>query len=129
MIAIPPRPLTVNAPVKPPASFREVIARWPATRFFARDAGCSPLLARQWRHRNFIPPQYWPRITAGAARRGFAEVDADLLARLAAALRGAGAPAGKTPAGKTPAGKTPAGGMRERGTDAIGPAIGEEEAG
>ncbi len=72
----------------PPSSFREVIGRWPATRFFARDAGCSALLVRQWRHRNFIPPQYWPGIVAAATRRGIAHVDADLLARLAAALRG-----------------------------------------
>jgi hypothetical protein len=85
------------APQNPPTSFREVIARWPATRFFARDAGCSPLLVRQWRHRNFIPPQYWPRIVAGATRRGFGDVDADLLAGLAAALRGAGGPGTPTP--------------------------------
>jgi hypothetical protein len=74
----------------PPASFREVIGRWPATRHFARDAGCSALLVRQWRHRNFIPPQYWPGIVAGAQRRKIAAVDADLLARLAALLRGGG---------------------------------------
>lgn len=79
-------------PQTPPTTFREVIGRWPATRFFARDAGCSPLLVRQWRHRNFIPPQYWPRIVSAAARRGMAEVNADLLARLAATLRGAQVP-------------------------------------
>lgn len=72
-----------------PTSFREIINRWPATRFFARDAGCSPLLVRQWRHRDFIPPQYWPAIVEGAARRGFLEIDAGALARLAARLRGA----------------------------------------
>lgn len=87
-------PWTPNPPPPspPPASFREVIGRWPATRFFARDAGCSPLLVRQWRHRNFIPPQYWPRIVAAAARRGISDVNADLLARLAAALRGPALP-------------------------------------
>lgn len=70
-----------------PADFRSVIAQWPATRSFARDAGCSASLVRQWRHRNFIPPQYWPAIAAGAARRGIA-VDVKLLAALAAVLRG-----------------------------------------
>lgn len=73
-----------------PTSFRELIGRWPGTRHFARDAGCSALLVRQWRHRNFIPPQYWPGIVAGAQRRKIAAVDADLLACLAALLRGSG---------------------------------------
>lgn len=71
-----------------PTSFRELIGRWPRTRDFARDAGCSALLVRQWRHRNFVPPQYWRGIVAGALRRGIAGVDTELLARLAAALRG-----------------------------------------
>jgi hypothetical protein len=77
-----------------PRSFRELIGRWPRTRDFARDAGCSPLLVRQWRHRDFVPPQYWSGIVAGAARRQIGGVDVALLARLAAALRGPGALAG-----------------------------------
>lgn len=77
-----------HAAPQSPTSFREVIARWPATRSFARDAGCSAPLVRQWRHRNFIPPQYWPAILAGAGRRGIGGVDAGVLAGLAAALRG-----------------------------------------
>jgi hypothetical protein len=71
-----------------PSCFRELIGRWPRTRDFARDAGCSPLLVRQWRHRNFVPPQYWRGIIAGALRRRIGGVDAELLARLAASLRG-----------------------------------------
>jgi hypothetical protein len=70
-----------------PTSFREVIARWPATRSFARDAGCSPTLVRQWRHRDFVPAHYWPRIVEGAGRRGIPLIDAALLARLAAKRR------------------------------------------
>lgn len=70
-----------------PNSFRELIGRWPRTRDFARDAGCSPLLVRQWRHRNFVPPQYWPGIVAGAARRRIGGIDTNLLAHLAATLR------------------------------------------
>lgn len=72
-----------------PASFRDLIGRWPSTRGFARDAGCSPTLVRQWRHRDFVPAHYWPGILAGARRRGIGQVDADLLARLAAQRRGA----------------------------------------
>src|SRR5688500_9999311 len=71
-----------------PSSFRDLIGRWPRTRDFARDAGCSPLLVRQWRHRNFVPPQYWRGIVAGALRRQIGGVDAELLTRLAASLRG-----------------------------------------
>ncbi len=79
-----------------PTSFRDLIGRWARTRDFARDAGCSPLLVRQWRHRNFVPPQYWRGIVAGAARRQIGGVDADLLTRLAAAMRGPAHPAAKS---------------------------------
>jgi hypothetical protein len=71
----------------PPTSFRDVIARWPATRSFARDAGCSQTLVRQWRHRDFVPAPYWQRIAEGAARRGIALVDIKLLVALAAKRR------------------------------------------
>jgi hypothetical protein len=70
-----------------PLSFRDVIGRWPTTRAFARDAGCSPTLVRQWRHRDSVPAQYWPRIVEGASRRGIAPVDLRLLAQLAAKRR------------------------------------------
>jgi hypothetical protein len=70
-----------------PLSFRGVIARWPNTRAFARDAGCSPTLVRQWRHRDSVPAYYWPRIVEGAARRGIVPVDLGLLAQLAARRR------------------------------------------
>lgn len=70
-----------------PTCFREVIARWPSTRAFGRDAGCSPTLVRQWRHRDFVPAHYWPRIVDGARRRKIAQVDAAVLAQLAAKKR------------------------------------------
>ena len=70
-----------------PLSFRDVIARWPTTRAFARDAGCSPTLVRQWRHRDSVPARYWPRIVEGASRRGIVPVDLRLLAQLAAKRR------------------------------------------
>ena len=70
--------------------FRDLIARWPTTRAFARDAGCSPTLVRQWRHRDFVPAQYWPRIVEGAARRGIPLISASLLADLAAKRRAPG---------------------------------------
>jgi hypothetical protein len=65
-----------------------VIGKWSRTRDFARDAGCSAPLVRQWRHRDFVPPQYWRGIVAGAARRRIPGIDVELLARLAASLRG-----------------------------------------
>jgi hypothetical protein len=67
--------------------FRDLIARWPTTRAFARDAGCSPTLVRQWRHRDFVPAQYWQRIVDGAARRGIPLISAGLLTELAAKRR------------------------------------------
>ena len=70
-----------------PLSFRDVIGRWPTTRAFARDAGCSSTLVRQWRHRDSVPAQYWPRIVEGAARRGIVLVDLRVLAQLAAKRR------------------------------------------
>src|SRR5262245_65890737 len=74
-----------------PGHFRDVIARWPTTRAFGRDAGCSPTLVRQWRHRDFVPAHYWPRIVEGAKRRMIAQVDAAVLAQLAAKKRASGA--------------------------------------
>ena len=76
--------LTGTADSVQPNSFRDLIARWPATRSFARDVGCSATLVRQWRHRDFVPAHYWRRIVEGAGRRGIALVDANLLAQLAA---------------------------------------------
>ena len=71
----------------PPTSFRDVIARWPGTRAFARDSACTATLVRQWRHRDFVPAHYWPRIVEGARRRGIALIDTDLLAALAVKRR------------------------------------------
>jgi len=79
--------IEMTATTPQPSNFRDVIARWPATRSFARDAGCSPTLVRQWRHRDFIPAHYWPRIVEGAKRRGIPLIDANLLAQLAAKRR------------------------------------------
>jgi hypothetical protein len=70
-----------------PGCFRDVIGRWPSTRAFARDAGCSPMLVRQWRHRDHVPARYWLGIAKGAARRGIAAIDVTLLAALAAKRR------------------------------------------
>jgi len=36
----------------------------------ATDIGESGVTVRQWRNRNNIPPKYWPRIIAEAARKG-----------------------------------------------------------
>ena len=81
------RMLKASPQTTQPSDFRDVIARWPTTRAFARDAGCTPTLVRQWRHRNFVPAHYWPRIVDGAARRGIVAIDAKLLAELAAMRR------------------------------------------
>ena len=79
--------LKTNAPASQPDSFRDLISLWPTTRAFARDAGCSPVLVRQWRHRDWVPAQYWRGIIDGAARRGIASIDAAWLTGLAARRR------------------------------------------
>ena len=79
--------IEMTAATPQPSNFRDVIARWPATRSFARDAGCTPTLVRQWRHRDFVPAHYWPRIVEGARRRGIPLIDTSLLAQLAAKRR------------------------------------------
>ena len=78
---------TNNTSADQPGCFRDVIGRWPSTRAFARDAGCSPMLVRQWRHRDYVPARYWLGIANGAARRGIAAIDVTLLAALAAKRR------------------------------------------
>lgn len=70
-----------------PSNFRDVIGRWPNTRAFARDAGCSATLVRQWRCRNCVPAAYWLGIIKGAAKRNIAAISTDLLMRLAAGRR------------------------------------------
>ncbi len=45
------------------------------------------MLVRQWRHRDYVPAQYWLGIAKGAARRGIAAIDVTLLAALAAKRR------------------------------------------
>jgi hypothetical protein len=87
--------LRISAPAGQPDSFRDLIGLWPTTRAFARDAGCSPVLARQWRHRDWVPAQYWRGIIDGAARRGIPSIDAAWLTGLAAKRRGQNRGAGK----------------------------------
>ena len=78
-----------NIDLNEPSTFRAVIGRWPTTRAFARDAGCSATLVRQWRCRDCVPASYWPGIVQGADKRGIPAVSTDLLARLAARRRSA----------------------------------------
>lgn len=79
--------LKTSLPIGQPDSFRTLIGLWPSTRAFARDAGCSTTLVRQWRHRDWVPAQYWRGIIDGAARRGIASIDAAWLTGLAARRR------------------------------------------
>jgi hypothetical protein len=79
--------LATTANAGQPDSFRDLIGLWPSARAFARDAGCSPALVRQWRHRDSVPARYWRGIIEGAARRGLHSIDAAWLTRLAARRR------------------------------------------
>lgn len=53
-------------------NFRQIMALWPRATFAASVAAHLPDirvpdLAKQWRARNSIPPEYWPAVVAAAA--------------------------------------------------------------
>lgn len=64
-------------------SFRDLIALWPNAEELAWDTRVKGTIARAWKHRNNIPPRYWPRVLRAAAKRGYHQVTIDLLLRLA----------------------------------------------
>jgi hypothetical protein len=65
-------------------SFVDLIDRWPSIEQFASDAGVRYGTAQVMKFRDSIHPRYWQRIVEGAQRRGFEDVNADVLADLAA---------------------------------------------
>lgn len=65
-------------------SFADVIALWESPAEMARDlTGVTDITVRSWRRRG-IPGDYWQEIVDAAARRGYAGVTHELLARLGA---------------------------------------------
>ncbi len=69
--------------------FRAVINLWKPAEALAADLGQRGGTVRQWRARNFIPPEHWNGVVDAAIRRGFAAVTLALLASLAAKRRAA----------------------------------------
>ncbi len=61
----------------------EIIGRWPTAEEFAADVGVKGVTARQWRLRNSVPVAYWPAIIEAADKRGFTDINRDLLFDLA----------------------------------------------
>lgn len=47
-------------------SHREVVEQWPVMAEFARLIDVKYLTVSKWKTRNFIPPQYWPRLVSMA---------------------------------------------------------------
>jgi hypothetical protein len=67
--------------------FRAVISLWKPVENLADDIGQKGGTVRQWRLRNFIPPEHWSDVVAAARLRGFAGVTLELLAAFAARRR------------------------------------------
>jgi hypothetical protein len=77
--------------------FPDIIDRWPVLdgsrfRALARDLGLDEARVRQFRQREWIPPEYWEEIVHAARRRAIAGVNYRLLARLARERAGRDAP-------------------------------------
>lgn len=69
------------------ATFSDIVNLWPSAVAMAADLGLPPekgaIRTRAWRNRDFIPPEMWPAVIKAAETRGFKDVTADLLMRLA----------------------------------------------
>jgi hypothetical protein len=68
-------------------SFRDVVNCWESAEQLAADLKEKGVTVRQWRNRDSIPPEYWPRLVVAATGRGFSDVTLELLAALAARRR------------------------------------------
>lgn len=64
------------------ASFDALVALWGRPRHLAADLGVSPRHLGMMRSRRSIPVRFWPRLVAGAARRGIAGLNYEALVRL-----------------------------------------------
>jgi hypothetical protein len=63
-------------------TFDDLFERWGRQRHLSADLGVTPQHLRMMRVRRSIPVRFWPRLVAGAARRGIAGLDYELLVRL-----------------------------------------------
>jgi hypothetical protein len=63
-------------------TFDDLFERWGRPRHLSTDLGVTPQHLRMMRVRRSIPVRFWPRLVAGAARRGIAGLDYELLVRL-----------------------------------------------
>jgi hypothetical protein len=56
---------------RPPSHLDPIYAAWEGNaEAMAADIGELGVTVRQWRNRNSIPPQYWPKIIEAAAGKG-----------------------------------------------------------
>lgn len=73
----------------PPATFAELIDRWPTMADFSRETKQPYERVKRWRALNNVKPKYWPEIKAAAWARGWGWCDDALLARMALAAEAA----------------------------------------
>jgi hypothetical protein len=65
----------------------DIIRLWPSDADFAVDVGVKLSRVRVWRHRRFIPPEFWAGIEQAAYRRNIIGASASDLAKLASNRR------------------------------------------
>lgn len=73
-------------------TFSEIISLWASHDELAQDlskAGVTikRVLIASWKHRDNIPAGYWPPLVEAATKRGFQDVNYELLANIAHAKR------------------------------------------
>lgn len=65
-------------------TFSDIVSLWPTATELAADIGENDGTVRQWKNRDSIPAEYWPKVIAAAAKRRFVGVTAELMAQIAA---------------------------------------------
>lgn len=63
-------------------TFRQILDLWKDAKpsssvAIARDCSVSPVLVRQWKHRDSVPPKYWRQLQDGARRRNLPKFTLD----------------------------------------------------
>ena len=70
-------------------SFRDIIALWDLPSELAEEIGAKANTVSKWAQRDFVPPEWWTAVGDAAQRRGFEDVTAARMAKLAEARRAA----------------------------------------
>lgn len=64
-------------------TFRDLICKWPTLQAFADEVGVPLTTASSWKSRNRIRDVYWQKIIDAADQKGFDDIDAAAIAKIA----------------------------------------------